>query len=1610
MKKRLILILAAVLLVVATATVLFAMNVSAETTYYDLWVAGTQVTSDTLSGSGWRYEPDTGTLVLNGFSYGSGGYGYRMSYDSNTKTDTYAFIYVKDTNRKAMNLNIRLEGAASTIGDTYLTGYRAVSAGSGYYSTYYGIYNPYGNVTITGSARLNIYTNQLCINASNLNINGSTVDLQAYSACASVTRLNVRDGSKLTAYCGFGGGRMYNTPIYAEKSINLYDSSEISSTMERNEKTDDYGISGIICSGTINVYGGKLSGVTYAQGKTPTISRPACIGIDTKVLNVTGGGVVEAFVLQGSGQKSYLKSTGICYYYAGNGTVNVNGGSVVRAGVEKKNPDGSQVLLPKDFNVADGIYGYCTALTSNDYESYCEHTAFAQEGAFVRLNGTTKQLAYYRNFRLTASYPSDDVPALSAIIPANSGFGLYVLSGTHIFDPRLSDGTVPEITVESGKLTLKLQGGKTYTMTKPVYLSAGTELVIEGDGIVTGLDVRGEGKVTFTSGTVTGSVASGVEMIVNGGNLRIDYSGTVKNGNGNVVRARTYTLTNDKTFSKVELVKMREREYGSAGIYPLDGKTLSLWTTSESEVLYARAALSDGKSVLTLNSQAGTPTLLAEGYGVKTNDIPLYLADSRGTVLDPFATTPTAEQMADYTLVWSHSRDGDGWTVIEDAAAHSDSAGRYTRPYSYQSPDNRYFRCEIYSKSTGELAGVFTTFLHTFVPVIIYNGFFVEGEEQTIYVSEQFPLPEGFNVKWEVTWSVSKDGGATKTYLSGLTNQLSYTFTVTEEMEGWIFECGIGQSVVYDNIEFDDFDVSRLTVYSVEGKTVKIDTQPTDKPLLDLDNPDAGATLTVAARNATNYQWQVSKRLTADQTDCPFENIPGANEASYTLRSADANLSMANYVYRCVIRNDVNEVITDEVQFDFRILPFLYEKTEIGSITLNNEDQTVFSVTVHPGLPEVTGGLHIYWEVSGDGGETYKSVYEYILVNRLTAYIREVTATVTPDGQSVPCKQYRLEIVNADLKLDGLVFRCRYKLGYHQDYQTTAPITLTVIEKCTQYGHTGGTATCRHRAVCEVCGKEYGELNPNNHTGEEKWNVKDWNIADGHMTTWSCCGQIGYPYERHTFVDGICNVCGCVCDHSLKTAATCLEEGHCDICGLKTEDINPDNHDLSLGTYVSDKKSPTCSEDGHEGNVICRNCYGVVTPGAIIPKLGHHGGYASCIEKAKCSDCGTEYGEIDPDSHRGEINVVGEVHPTCQHGGYTGDWYCLDCGVMFRKGEEVSAMDGHMGVDGICIWCGTRHGFTPVGDDKYTYYDNGKQVFGWFDLYDVRYYASRVTGIVIKEDAVLGGRLYLWDYETGFSLANGFRETEEGIRCYLDGYMVTGWRHTDGSGPVVDEKGISEQYSTSPNNLYYFLSTTGFMVTDSTYKLGGFTREFNNDHTVKPLNGLQNRYGELYYYVDGVIQTGWHTIDGNTYYFRASDAVYGRAATKWMYIGNKVYYFYASTSATPYALKTSGAIGGITYNYAEDGHILYNGFVNCEFANEANSNTAPNIQKKNGTTRYYVNGEMQTGWQQIGGKWYYFFAKGSANGSGYMCVESRTIGGVWYEFNEDGVCLGKKNN
>ena len=47
----------------------------------------------------------------------------------------------------------------------------------------------------------------------------------------------------------------------------------------------------------------------------------------------------------------------------------------------------------------------------------------------------------------------------------------------------------------------------------------------------------------------------------------------------------------------------------------------------------------------------------------------------------------------------------------------------------------------------------------------------------------------------------------------------------------------------------------------------------------------------------------------------------------------------------------------------------------------------------------------------------------------------------------------------------------------------------------------------------------------------------------------------------------------------------------------------------------------------------------------------------------------------------------------------------------------------------------------------------------------------------------------------------------------------------------------------------------------------------------------------------------------------------------------------------------------------------------------------------------YDSGTMVTGWQYIGGSWYYF------NTSGAMLTGTRTIQGVRYTFNSDGVWI-----
>lgn len=124
----------------------------------------------------------------------------------------------------------------------------------------------------------------------------------------------------------------------------------------------------------------------------------------------------------------------------------------------------------------------------------------------------------------------------------------------------------------------------------------------------------------------------------------------------------------------------------------------------------------------------------------------------------------------------------------------------------------------------------------------------------------------------------------------------------------------------------------------------------------------------------------------------------------------------------------------------------------------------------------------------------------------------------------------------------------------------------THTRSCTNYCRevdtancTGGTATCSAKAVCEVCGGEYGEKDSNNHDLEQ------------HEAKAPTCTEKGWSaYET-------CSRC----DHTTYAELPAL------------------NHDLKQ--YAA--KAPTCTEIGWNAYETCSRCD--YTTYAELPILGH---------------------------------------------------------------------------------------------------------------------------------------------------------------------------------------------------------------------------------------------------------------------------------------------------------------------------------------------------------------------------------------------------------------------
>ncbi|MGU8570916.1 cell wall-binding protein [Clostridium perfringens] len=225
-----------------------------------------------------------------------------------------------------------------------------------------------------------------------------------------------------------------------------------------------------------------------------------------------------------------------------------------------------------------------------------------------------------------------------------------------------------------------------------------------------------------------------------------------------------------------------------------------------------------------------------------------------------------------------------------------------------------------------------------------------------------------------------------------------------------------------------------------------------------------------------------------------------------------------------------------------------------------------------------------------------------------------------------------------------------------------------------------------------------------------------------------------------------------------------------------------------------------------------------------------------------------------------------------------------------------------------------KDGWQTIGGKTY-YFENGKVSTGKKEVYDTK------NG----------------EYKTYFFNEDGALVTDTGIHDYCESW--------GGKRKVyVNNKGeVENGWKTIDGKTYYFDQYNG-MLTNVHEIDNGDKKEaylFDNDGVLREGTGLKEIDGKWYYFNnDNSLASGWKVIDGKTYYF---DTYSGRAkGSIRIYDSNHEKYK--------------------VYLFNEDGALI----------------TEPGIhtyhENWGGERKIYVNnkGEVQSGWQIIDGKTYYF--------------------------------------
>ena len=153
-------------------------------------------------------------------------------------------------------------------------------------------------------------------------------------------------------------------------------------------------------------------------------------------------------------------------------------------------------------------------------------------------------------------------------------------------------------------------------------------------------------------------------------------------------------------------------------------------------------------------------------------------------------------------------------------------------------------------------------------------------------------------------------------------------------------------------------------------------------------------------------------------------------------------------------------------------------KKDIPTINISGADKVCrtqdykFSFTLPEGATDAACG----YEFIGLGGAPLTPTVENGLYSGIIK------------ASTYPAKENIFKLIVSVKTADGFAFSAEKK------------VTL-------QNEHTGGTATCKNKAICEVCGVSYGKLDPNNHAKLKHIDAKAaTKTSEGNIEYWYCDG------------------------------------------------------------------------------------------------------------------------------------------------------------------------------------------------------------------------------------------------------------------------------------------------------------------------------------------------------------------------------------------------------------------------------------------------------------------------------------------------------------------------